>query len=205
MGDNRGILPLSFRGNMAENWKLWRARFENFLIASETNKKDKTTQCAQLLHYIGEDGFKIFTTFKIEDNQKNKLAPLIQKFEEHFVGKENIAYERYMFFTYRQEQGQTTENFIIELKKKASRCKLEALQDSLILTMITCGIRNILVRERLLQDKAVEFCYIIESAKARSKAMGRNSAGNVKEEVDGCSLQKSNSKGNLDGVRMGCG
>ncbi|KAK9722755.1 hypothetical protein QE152_g19491 [Popillia japonica] len=166
MGDNRGVMPLCMRGNMAENWKLWRARFENYLVASEVCKKDEKTQCAQLLHYIGDDGFKIYTTFKLEEGQQNKLRDLLQK----------------------QEEGKSLEDFIIELKKKASRCKLEGLQDSLIVTMITCGIRNEAIRQRLLEDdtltleKAVELCQVIESAKVRSQAMGQ---GNIRKvEID---------------------
>lgn len=116
MGDNRGITPLSLRGNQAEHWKLWRARFENYLVASEITKKAENIQCAQFLHYILGDGFKIFTTFQFQDNEKDKLQPLLQKFEEHFKGKENVAYESYKFFSYRQAEGQTTEDFIIELK-----------------------------------------------------------------------------------------
>ncbi|KAK9721152.1 hypothetical protein QE152_g21679 [Popillia japonica] len=79
----------------------------------------------------------------------------------------------------KQMQGESLEDFIIELKKKASRCKLEGLQDSLIVTMITCGIRNEAIRQRLLEDdtltleKAVELCQVIESAKVRSQAMGQ--------------------------------
>ncbi|KAK9730704.1 hypothetical protein QE152_g14320 [Popillia japonica] len=145
-------------------------------------KKDEKTQCAQLLHYIGDDGFKIYTTFKLVEGQQNKLRDLLQKFEEHFIGKENVAYERYKFFTYRQEEGESLEDFIIELKKKANRCKLEGLQDSLIVTMITCGIRNEAIRQRLLEDDTLTLEKVIESAKVRSQAMGQ---GNTrKAEID---------------------
>nr|CAI5855889.1 unnamed protein product [Callosobruchus analis] len=164
---------------MAENWKLWRARFENYLVASEVNKKDEKTQVAQLLHYIGNEGFQIFTSFKLEDEDRDKLAPVLRKFNEHFLGKENVAYERYQFFTYRQSEGQSTDDYIVQLKNKARRCKLEGLQDSLIVTMLTCGVRNHKVRERLLQDdnlsldKAVELCEVMESATAHSHMMGQ--------------------------------
>lgn len=94
MGDSRGITPLSVNGNVSENWKLWKTRFQNYLIASEVIKKDQKTQCAQLLHYIGEEGFKIYTTFKFEDDQKDKLDELIKKFDEYLRVKENLIYER---------------------------------------------------------------------------------------------------------------
>ena len=91
--------------------------------------------------------------------------------------KENLPYERYKFFSYRQQQGQTIEQFITELKQKAIKCKLGKLQDSLIKTMIICGVNNSTIREQLLQkdeltlDKAIEQCMIIEMSKARSDAI----------------------------------
>ncbi|XP_046601433.1 uncharacterized protein K02A2.6-like [Neodiprion lecontei] len=173
----RGVPPMSMTDNVGENWRTWRARFENYLVASEANKKSEATQCAQLLHYIGEDGFKIFTTFTIPDEEKDKLQPLIKKFEEHFLPKENLAYERYQFFSYRQRDGETLEQFITELKKKAKKCKLGSLNDELIKTMITCGVADGSIREKLLQNdeqtlqEAIDRCLIIEKSKERSQEM----------------------------------
>ncbi|XP_046597267.1 uncharacterized protein LOC124294709 [Neodiprion lecontei] len=173
----RGVPPMSMTDNVGENWRTWRARFENYLVASEANKKSEATQCAQLLHYIGEDGFKIFTTFTIPDEEKDKLQPLIKKFEEHFLPKENLAYERYQFFSYRQHDEETLEQFITELKKKAKKCKLGSLNDELIKTMITCGVADGSIREKLLQNdeqtlqEAIDRCLIIEKSKERSQEM----------------------------------
>lgn len=177
MGDSRGITCLNLEGNIAENWKLWRSRFENYIIASEINKKDEKTQCAQLLHYIGEEGFKIYTTFQFKDDEKNKLEILLGKFENHFLPKENLSYERYKFFSYKQQLNQTLEQFITELRKRAMKCNLGELQDSLIKTMIVCGVNSATIRERLLQDdslsldKAVELAMVIETTKERSEIM----------------------------------
>lgn len=102
MAEVRGVPSMTMDGNIAENWRTWRARFENYLIAVEAKKKPEATQCAQLLHYIGEEGFKIYTTFTFSDDEKDKLKSLIRKFENHFLPKENLAYERHQFFSYRQ-------------------------------------------------------------------------------------------------------
>lgn len=66
--------------------------------ASESNKKDEFIQCAQVLHYISESRFKVFTTFTFEEDQKNKLNILLDKFESHFLPKENLTYERFKLF-----------------------------------------------------------------------------------------------------------
>lgn len=197
MGDHRGIAPMCMTGNLAENWKTWRDRFENYLVAAEINKKSEATQCAQLLHYIGEEGFKIYRTFTFEDTEKNKITKLIEKFEAHFLPKENLSYERFKFFSYKQQSGQTLEQYITELKNRALKCKLEGLQDSLIKTMITCGVNNSKMREELLQqddltlEKAIEKCLIIEMTKERSESMDKING----KEVDAVKWSKSKSVG----------
>ncbi|XP_024890884.1 uncharacterized protein K02A2.6-like [Temnothorax curvispinosus] len=191
MSDHRGISPMSMTGNIAENWKTWRSRFENYLVATEINKREEATQCAQLLHYIGEEGFRIYTTFTFSEAERNKIAVLFEKFEAHFLPKENLPYERYKFFSYRQQPGQTLEQFITELKQRAMKCKLGELHDSLVKTMIICGVSNSTIREQLLQkdeltlDKAIEQCIIIEMSKARSDAIeGVKTNGNSVDAIN---------------------
>ena len=177
MGEQRGIAPMRMEGNLAENWATWRSRFNNYLTASEVSKKDQTIQCAQLLHYIGEEGFKIYTTFQFADGEAGKLSVLMEKFEAHFVPKENLSYERYKFFSYRQQGNQAFEQFVTELKKQAQKCAFDTLEDSLIKSMIICGVTNSTMRERLLQDdslslqKAIDLCLAIETSKQRTVAI----------------------------------
>ncbi|XP_024876805.1 uncharacterized protein K02A2.6-like, partial [Temnothorax curvispinosus] len=123
--------------------------------------------------------------------EKDKITILFEKFEAHFLPKENLPYERYKFFSYRQQPGQTLEQFITELKQRAMKCKLGELQDSLIKTMIICGVNNSTIREQLLQkdeltlDKAIEQCLIIEMSKARSDAIeGAQTNGNSVDAIN---------------------
>jgi len=70
MGDQRGIAPMCMTGNVAENWKTW-SKFKNYLVATEINRKSEATQCAQLLFYIREEAFKIYTTFMFAEDEKD--------------------------------------------------------------------------------------------------------------------------------------
>lgn len=191
MGDSRGISSMLFVGNIAENWKMWRSRFENYLQATEICKKDESVQCAQLLHYIGEEGFRIYTTFQFSEDEKNKLSKLMEKFEAHFLPKENLSFERYKFFMCRQKLEQTFEQFLTELRKQAMKCKLGTLSDGLIKCMIICGVRSEELREKLLQldddkslDKTIELCMVLESSKQQSKQMCAGSSKQQEAEVD---------------------
>lgn len=47
--------PLSMDGNIAENFKKWKQKFELYMLASESNKKAPEVQVEILLHVIGPD------------------------------------------------------------------------------------------------------------------------------------------------------
>lgn len=201
MGDSRGVAPMQMEGNVADNWKIWRSRFENYLVASEINKKDESIQCAQVLHYIGEGGFKVFTTFTFEEDQKNKLKILLDKFESHFLPKENLTYERFKLFSYKQKD-ETLDQFVTEIKKMAIRCKLGSLQEELTKTVLITGINNPSIREKLLQeddslslDKAIEKCNILLMSKERSENMSQVKIDALQRGRTGTIHKKNNQMG----------
>lgn len=83
------VLPeMCFSGNITKNWELWKARLENYLSASEIDKKPNKVQCALFLLYIGQEGYRIFTTFNLKANEENSeetLKQMLQKFDKHFA------------------------------------------------------------------------------------------------------------------------
>ncbi|KAK4881347.1 hypothetical protein RN001_004666 [Aquatica leii] len=170
------IQPLSMDGNVAENWRTWIGRFKVYLKATELDKKPEDLQCAQLLHLIGEHCYKIYTTFKLLEDEQNKLEPLIEKFEKHFLPQENTTYERYKFFMLKQGTS-SIEQYITNLKNQSSKCKFENLTEDLIKTAIICGINSTELREKLLQNdnaklnEIANMCTIFENSKQQSRTM----------------------------------
>ncbi|XP_044748562.1 uncharacterized protein K02A2.6-like [Coccinella septempunctata] len=180
MGDYRGISPMNFTGNLSENWRLWRQKFENYLIASEVSKKDPKVQIAQLLHYIGEEGMSIYNTFTFANEEESeKLSTVINQFEAHFMPKKNLSYERFKFFTRKQLEGETIEQFATDLKNKAKSCEFGDLKESLIKDILTCGLQSQNLRERLLQDdqktleEAIQLCLSVESSRKQSSLISK--------------------------------
>ena len=53
---------------------------------------------------------------------------------------------------YKQQEGQSCNEFVTELKRRSSECEFATLQDSLIRDMIVCGVTDRSLRERLLRD-----------------------------------------------------
>lgn len=176
MTELRGVQPLSMKGNVVQSWKLWIQKFKNYLIASETNKKSQEIQCAQLLHFLGEDAIQVYNTFKFTEKETNNLDALIKKFENHFVPKRNLVYERYKFFTYKQTD-ESIEQYATELKNKAKNCEFKLLEEDLTKTMLIIGIKNDRLREKLLEsadsklEKVIEQCIIADLTKQQTTEM----------------------------------
>ncbi|XP_050518952.1 uncharacterized protein LOC126893055 [Diabrotica virgifera virgifera] len=171
------INSMQMSGNLYENWRFFIQRFKNYLQATELTKKPEITQCAQLLQLIGDEGFKIYNTFKFSTEEKDKLELLIKKFEAHFKPKSNVSNARYCLFTRKQEEGESVDKFITDIINKAKNCELENLEDSLIKPCITCGVADKTMRQRLLEEdemsleKAINLCKSIESSKIQSEKM----------------------------------
>lgn len=182
MGDYRGISPMDFSGNLAENWRLWKQKFENYLLATEISRKSDPVKIAQLLHFIGEEGFHIYNSFSIDNPAELKLKDVLDKFEEHFLPRKNLAYERFKFFTRKQATNETIEQYITDLKNKAQSCEFGDLKNDLIKDILTCGILNEKMREKLLQDDeldldgAIKLCISIENSREQSNLITSNSS-----------------------------
>ena len=163
--------PLSVHGNVSENWRRWRQRFELYLTASGLDRKDKKVQRCTLLHIIGEDALEIFNTFQFAADEPDELSSLLQKFASHFEPQTNVTYERHVFNTRVQMAGETIDQFVTDLKTKAKSCAFESLNDSLIKDRIVVGIQDDGTRARLLRErdltleKAVDICRAAETSK----------------------------------------
>lgn len=195
--NGNSLQPLILEGNIHENWRKWRQRFENYLVASELSSKKSEVQCATLLHFIGEECHEIYNTFNIEADKKNDIKVLLNTFEGYFNPKKNITYERHKFFTRNQSAKETVDQYVTELKSRASSCEFDFLKDSLIKDRLVCGIIDETVREKLLQEsdldlnKAIEICRAHETSRQQSRNISSGpSTQNAEEEEVINSLKK---------------
>ena len=79
-------------------------------------------------------------------------------------------WERHVFNTRTQRDGETTDHYVTDLKTKAQACEFGKLKDSLIRDRIVCGIRSDKTRSRLLREpdltlqRAVDICRANETS-----------------------------------------
>ncbi len=197
--------PLNLTGNVDEAWKKFKQRFELYLKAIEADKKSDAQKIALLLTVAGPEVIEVFNTLTFTEEDKGKYDVVVQKLEEYCIPRKNETYERYVFRSRVQRDGENCEQFITDLKIKSQTCNFGALKDSLIRDQIVIGISDKKVKERLLREKdldlekAIHICQISELAKTQMKTLEQTEG----ETVDVSVLNKQACKKPTQGKQGG--
>ncbi len=97
------------------------------------SQRNGKVQCAILLHHIGDEALKIYNTFTFgEGEDSDKLSVLKKKFEDYVNPQKNTVFVRYKFWECKQQEGETIDQFITELKTRAKSCEFGNQTDSMI-------------------------------------------------------------------------
>ena len=178
-------------GNLSECWTTWRREFQFYLTASEFKNRPDEVKTSRLLSAIGPKSREIYYTFNFaNDEESMTFDVVIQKFEDYFTPKKNITYQRYRFFSYNQNDGQSIDSYATELRTRADHCHFGDLKDSLIRDKIVIGIRDSKTQERLLResdlslDKALQICRASEEVKLQTQEIQGASGGMINTKVN---------------------
>ena len=183
---------LSLEGNVSENWRKFKQRFEIYLDATETeNARGDKKMASMFLASIGEDALEVYNTFQFDPaTGALKLTEIYDKFEQYCCPRKNVQYERYLFFNCNQKEGENIEQFVTDLKIKSKGCELGDLCESLITTKVVCGIIDQKVCKRLLCEhdltliKAVDICRAAERTKVQVKELHKDQETEVVSAVN---------------------
>lgn len=94
---------LCLQGNVAENWRTWKQRFDNYLLATESDKKSDAVKIALLLTCMGPEALDRYNHFDYtEGEDKTKYKTVLQKFDIHFQGMKRTVFCRYQFWTHQR-------------------------------------------------------------------------------------------------------
>ena len=125
-----------------EEWPKWSRRFERFRQASGLAKEEEESQINTLIYAMGDQADDILNSFKLSTTQLKQYHTVKTKFDEHFVVRRNVIFERAKFNQRRQEEGETVDTFITALHALAEHCNFGTLTDeigALNLNIITCN------------------------------------------------------------------
>ena len=121
-------------------------------MASGLAQKEEEVQVSTLVYAMGDQADDILRSFALSEEDGKKYATVKSRFDNHFVQRRNVIFERAKFNRRRQEEGESVEPFITSLYALAEHCGYGDLHDEMIRDRIVVGIRNSALSEKLQLD-----------------------------------------------------
>ncbi|UYV61221.1 K02A2.6-like, partial [Cordylochernes scorpioides] len=143
------LLLEQFNFNNPNEWPNWIKRFERFRKASELKSKKEEEQVNALIYILGEKAEDALISFNLTEIEINNYETVVKKFEEHFIGKRNVIFERAQFNRRYQQDGEAVEEYIRVLHKMAENCNYGSLKEEMIRDRIVVGVKNLQLSEKL--------------------------------------------------------
>lgn len=173
-------------GNISENFKKFEQTFNIYRHATGLSEKPAKTQASVLLHVAGEEALKVFNGFNWEEGEsKEDPEVLLAKFKYHCTPITNVIYERHVFHTRQQQDGEPFDQFYSDLCNLVKLCSYGTLADEMVRDRIVSGIRSDALRVRMLRDPkltlsdAVTLCRATELSQRQAKDISSQSENKV--------------------------
>lgn len=178
--DHQTPLPLLVVGNLADNWKIFKQNFLNYIESPKVRSNSTETHVAILLNVIGEDGLRIFNTLNLTESQVNDLQKVLNALEAYCTEsyRSDVIYKRSVFNQRCQRNDETFDQFLMGVRTLAQECGFGVLENLRIKDRIVMGLRDLETRDKLekIQDltleSAISFCRASEVMNTSDSKMG---------------------------------
>ncbi|UYV66922.1 hypothetical protein LAZ67_4003347 [Cordylochernes scorpioides] len=167
--------PEGFNFGKPNEWPIWFKRFQRYRIASELSEKSESEQVNALIYIMGDKAEEILILFNLSEAQINDYKLVVSKFQDYFIGKRNVIYERAKFNRRSQGEMEPVEEFITNLYVLAETCSYGILKEEMIRDRLVVGVKNLNLSEKLqleselTLEKAIQIVRQSESVKNQQK------------------------------------
>ena len=150
------------------DWPTYAARLDQFIAA---NAIDEDKKVATLLTVVGSATYKLFQNLLAPDKPSDKdYDQLCKALKDHLAPKPLIIAERYRFHKRDQRSGETTAQYIAELRRLARNCDFgghlaDALRDRFV-----SGVTNHTICKSLLSEDGLTLAKAEKMATAMETA-----------------------------------
>src|SRR5207249_4715791 len=119
--------PNAFDFRHPAEWKKWIARFNRYRNISGLSLRDQDSQVDALLYTMGSGAEDLLAKLQMTPAELSSYSTVEKKLTEHFVPKNNVIYERFVFNRRIQQPGESVDTFITDLFKLAETCEFAQL------------------------------------------------------------------------------
>ena len=157
--------PAPFNFKNPEEWPKWIRRFERYRISTELNEKDEVLQINTMIYCMGDEADDIVMSFTFAEGDEKKYTKVKEKFDQHFIIKRNVIFERARFNMRKQEPSEPVDAFITDLYCLSEHCEFGALREELIRDRIVVGLQDVKLSEKLQMDSSLTLQTAINKAR----------------------------------------
>ena len=203
-----------------EEFTCYVERLEQYFAANDVANDKKV---AVFLAVVGPQTYSLLRNILTPDLPSTKTYDeLVGALKNHFSPKPLVIAERFKFHTRSQKEGESISDYIVALKKLATKCEFgqflsEALRDRLV-----CGLRSGVIQKKLLAERdltlksATDIALGMEMAARNTTEMNPQSAQvnrvagtkfkrNVSQKGEASSKPKGNSQAQIQSECFRCG
>lgn len=144
---------------------MFKQNFDVYATAVELSKKPAGVQTAIFLNACGPDAIETFSTFDLPQADKEKYDEVWKAFEAYCAPKKNEVYEAFKFNSRNQQNGESFDSFLLDLKKLVKNCGYQE-KDRMIRDRIVIGINDDNLRKKFLEKSDLNLTKCIEMARS---------------------------------------
>ncbi|UYV60823.1 K02A2.6-like [Cordylochernes scorpioides] len=159
----------------------------NLMNGRYGSKDFKDTESLQDFQRKAEE---ILILFNLSEAQINDYKVVVYKFQDYFIGKRNVIYERAKFNRRSQGETEPVEEFITNLYVLAENCSYGILKEEMIRDRLVVGVKNFNLSEKLqleselTLEKAIQIVRQSESVKNQQKEIRQDTENRNVDEID---------------------
>ena len=109
-------------------------------------------QVSTLLYCLGEEADSVLDSTNATEDDRKRYEIVIRTF---FKVRRNVIFERARFNRRSQHDGETAEQYILELYRLAENCENDALKEEMIRDRLVVGIQDASLSQQLQLDAAL--------------------------------------------------
>ena len=136
-------------------WTAWRARFERYIRASKLSDEEESVQVDILVYTMGEKADTIMNTFTYATGETaTDFKTVLKKFEDYFLPKRNIIYERSIFHSRSQQATEMAEQFYADLNVLLKKCEYkDGMKSEMLRDRFVIGLKDTEIQKKTLHGK----------------------------------------------------
>ena len=103
-------------------FKSWKEKWNDYVLISGLEAKEATYQAAMLRYTFSDETRQIYESLGLSEDERKNSTIIIDKMETFARGIINETLERHKFFKRKQEEGETFDEFLTELRLLSKNC-----------------------------------------------------------------------------------